>query len=81
MPAILEQRDYRRWLDADGLDSKDAGRPPVDLLRPFPAEEMRAWPVSDRVGNARNDEPQLLDEKSQLMDEQRPFADTLFPDL
>ena len=56
MPVILEPRDYARWLDPG-----DPARPPVDLLRPFPAEEMVAWPVSDRVGNVRNNDPQLLD--------------------
>jgi putative SOS response-associated peptidase YedK len=34
----------------------------VDLLRPFPAEEMFSWPVSERVGNVRNNDPQLLEE-------------------
>jgi putative SOS response-associated peptidase YedK len=56
MPAILEPRDYPRW-----LDSGDPARPPMDLLRPFPAEKMVAWPVSSRVGNVRNNDPQLLD--------------------
>jgi putative SOS response-associated peptidase YedK len=56
MPVILEPRDYARWLDPG-----DPARPPVDLLRPFSAEEMVAWPVSDRVGNVRNNDPQLLD--------------------
>jgi len=56
MPVILEPRDYDRWLDAG-----DPARPPVDLLRPFPAEMMLAWPVSDRVGNVRNSDPALLE--------------------
>ncbi len=56
MPVILEPRDYDRWLEPG-----DPARPPVDLLRPFPADEMRAWPVSDRVGNVRNNDPQLLE--------------------
>ena len=55
MPVILEPKDYDRWLDAE-----DQARPPVDLLRPYPAKRMRAWPVSDRVGNVRNNDPQLL---------------------
>jgi putative SOS response-associated peptidase YedK len=25
---------------------------------------MRAWPVSDRVGNVRNNDPELLEEAS-----------------
>jgi putative SOS response-associated peptidase YedK len=57
MPVILEPTDYDRW-----LDSSDPARPPVDLLRPFPAEKMRAWPVSGRVGNVRNNDAELLDE-------------------
>jgi putative SOS response-associated peptidase YedK len=55
MPVILERRDYARW-----LDSGDPARPPVDLLRPFPAEKMVAWPVGDRVGNVRNNDAELL---------------------
>jgi putative SOS response-associated peptidase YedK len=67
MPVILEPRDYPRWLDSGGQNSRglgsgDLARPPVDLLRPFPAEQMIAWPVSDRVGNVRNNDPQLLEE-------------------
>ena len=56
MPVILEPKDYDRWLDPG-----DPARPPVDLLRPYPAERMKAWPVSDRVGNVRNNAPDLLD--------------------
>ena len=61
MPVILEPRDYPRWLDPGGLDSGNWGRPPVDLLRPYPAEKMAAWPVSERVGNVRNNDPELLE--------------------
>jgi len=57
MPVILEPHDYNRWLVPG-----DTAQPPVDLLRPFPAEKMRAWPVSDRVGNVRNNDPQLVKE-------------------
>jgi putative SOS response-associated peptidase YedK len=60
MPVILEPRDYSRWLEPG-----DPAQPPTDLLRPYPAEKMLAWPVNDRVGNVRNDDPALLDE-SQL---------------
>jgi putative SOS response-associated peptidase YedK len=55
MPVILERRDYDRWLDAG-----DPARAAIDLLRPYPAEKMLAWPVSNRVGNVRNDDPDLL---------------------
>ena len=56
MPVILDPKDFDRWLDAG-----DPSRPPVDLLRPYPAERMCAWQVSGRVGNVRNNEPGLLD--------------------
>ena len=72
MPVILEPRDYGRWLDSGGLASGDGTRPPIELLRPFPAEKMVAWPVSDRVGNVRNNDATLLDEE-------KPGAGTLFP--
>jgi putative SOS response-associated peptidase YedK len=55
MPVILHPRDHERWLQPG-----DPTRPPIDLLRPFPAEEMQAWPVSERVGNVKNDDPELL---------------------
>jgi putative SOS response-associated peptidase YedK len=56
MPVILQPRDYDCWLDLG-----DPARPPVDLLRPYPAERMHAWSVSDRVGNVRNNDPELLE--------------------
>jgi len=59
MPVILEPKDYDRWLDAG-----DPAKPPVDLLRPYPAEKMLAWPISDRVGNVRNNDPALLETRA-----------------
>ena len=55
MPVILQRRDYDRWL-APG----DPSQLPVDLLRPFPAEEMKAWKVGSAVGNVRNNSPELI---------------------
>jgi putative SOS response-associated peptidase YedK len=57
MPVILDPRDYDRWLDPGNPE-----RPPTDLLRPYPAEKMHVWPVSERVGNVSNDDPALLTE-------------------
>lgn len=53
MPCILEPAEYRRWLEPE------EGRLPMDLLRPYPAEKMRYWPVGKAVGNVRNDDPAL----------------------
>ena len=41
MPLILAPTDYTRWLS----DEPDPG----DLMRPFPADPMRMWPISTRV--------------------------------
>jgi putative SOS response-associated peptidase YedK len=56
MPVILERKDYERWLAAG-----NPAQPPLDLLRPFPAEQMVAWTVDKAVGNVRNDTAQLLE--------------------
>jgi putative SOS response-associated peptidase YedK len=55
MPVILHHKDYERWLAV-----ADPAQMPVDLLRPYPAEEMKAWPVSRDVGNVRNNRPELI---------------------
>jgi len=55
MPVILALKDYQRWLEP--------GEPthlPVDLFRPYPAEEMKAWRVGSAVGNVRNNAPGLI---------------------
>ena len=57
MPVILKPSDYERWLSPG-----DPQQPPVDLLRPFDAERMKAWKVDARVGNVRNNEPSLIED-------------------
>jgi putative SOS response-associated peptidase YedK len=52
MPVILKPQDYNRWL-------LPQDRPPVDLLRPFDANQMKTWTVDPRVGNVRNNEAGL----------------------
>jgi putative SOS response-associated peptidase YedK len=42
-----------RWLG----DEPD----PHDLLRPFPAEPMRMWPISTQVNKPENDDPSVLE--------------------
>jgi putative SOS response-associated peptidase YedK len=47
MPVILHERDYDLWLDADA-DKVDER---IELLQPYPAAEMEAYPVSTLVNN------------------------------
>jgi len=43
------------------MESGEPSHPPVDLLKPFPAEEMKAWKVSRAVGDVRNNSPGLIE--------------------
>jgi len=54
MPVILEPEDYDLWLEGDP-DEAEA------LLRPLPAEELRAYKVSTRVNAPRNDDPGCIE--------------------
>src|SRR5258708_15180731 len=55
MPVILPEEAWPQWLGEGTPD------PPAlkALLRPHPAERMRAYPVSPRVGSAKDDHPSL----------------------
>jgi len=55
MPVILAPKDYQRW-----LEPSEPTHLPVDLLRPYPAEEMKAWKVGSAVGNVRSNAPGLI---------------------
>lgn len=55
MPVILHPRDYDRWLERG-----EGHQPPVDLLRPYEAEEMAAAPANPLVGDVRNNGPEML---------------------
>jgi putative SOS response-associated peptidase YedK len=56
MPVILPRAAWRRWLGEEGAEADDLLR----LLQPYPADLMRAYPVASRVGNVRNNDPDLL---------------------
>lgn len=53
MPVILDPRDYELWLDPEVRKLERL----TPLLRPYPPEDMTAYPVSPRVNNPRNDDP------------------------
>ena len=55
MPVILSPQHYTRWLDPHERD-------PNALLKPFPADDLHAWPASPAVGNVRNQGEALLGE-------------------
>lgn len=57
MPVILHPQDEEEWLDPEVTDPAQVER----LLVPYSADEMEAYPVSRKVGNTRNDSPDLID--------------------
>jgi len=54
MPLVLEEPAWRLWL---GEENGDAAA----LLRPSPDGTLRAWPVSPRVNNPRNNDASLIE--------------------
>jgi putative SOS response-associated peptidase YedK len=57
MPVILEALDWPAWLS----EATDDPLPdPAALLRPSAEGILRLWQVDKRVGNVRNDGPELL---------------------
>ena len=56
MPVIVAPKDYGLWLDQQ-INKAERLTP---LLRPYPAKEMTAHPVSSSVNNPRNDNEDLL---------------------
>ena len=57
MPVILKQTDEQRWLDPRRRDLKEL----VDLLAPYPADAMAAYPVSPLVNSVANDVPECIE--------------------
>jgi putative SOS response-associated peptidase YedK len=51
MPVILPPEDYDLWLDPE-FEGKEKL---LSLLRPYPADEMKAYPISALVNSPKND--------------------------
>jgi len=55
MPVVVAPEEFAAWLDPE--------TPPERLresLRPFPSERMSAYPVSRRLNDVRNDDPDCI---------------------
>jgi len=51
MPAILLPASEKKWLGLDPMD---------DMLTPYLEEEMKLYPVSDKLNSPSNDSPDLI---------------------
>jgi putative SOS response-associated peptidase YedK len=53
MPVILAPSDYLRWIGEEP--------DPRSLMRQFPADLMRMWPISTRVNTPENDDASIIE--------------------
>lgn len=56
MPVILNRDDEAAWLDPKQTEASELQQ----LLRPFPSEQMRIYPVSQAVNSPKNNGPDLI---------------------
>jgi putative SOS response-associated peptidase YedK len=57
VPVILDADAWARWLGEEPASPEEL----LSLLKPFPPDRMRAYPVSPRVNSVKNDDPGLID--------------------
>jgi putative SOS response-associated peptidase YedK len=57
MPVILPREAWAKWIGEEAARKEELQA----LLRPFPAEQMRAYPISTRVNTPKNDDAELLE--------------------
>ena len=57
MPVMLDRASFEQWLDPTQQDAEALAW----MLRPYRAEAMRAYPVSQAVNSPKNDSPQCLE--------------------
>ena len=57
MPAVLKPEAWPVWLGEEPADLPQLKA----LLAPYPSVELFCWPVSARVGNVKNNEPNLIE--------------------
>jgi putative SOS response-associated peptidase YedK len=54
MPVMLSREDCAEWLSSDDAEALEG------LLRPYPSEEMVAYPVGTTVNSPRNERPECI---------------------
>ncbi len=60
MPVILKREDEAMWLDPNQNETSEL----QNLLRPFPADKMTTYPVSQAVNSTKNNGPELIEMQS-----------------
>jgi putative SOS response-associated peptidase YedK len=57
MPAIVGPDGIAPWLGEEPASSEELKA----ILAPYPSERMTMWPVNKRVGNVKNEGPELAE--------------------
>jgi putative SOS response-associated peptidase YedK len=57
MPVILPSEDYDLWLDPEFQDKAKL----LSMLKPYPADEMTAYPVSTLVNSPKNEKKECVE--------------------
>jgi putative SOS response-associated peptidase YedK len=55
MPVILNREDERKWLENTYVKEL------LELLQPYPSDQMRSYPISGLVNSPKNDSPEILE--------------------
>lgn len=57
MPVVLAPEAWPQWLGEEPADEAQL----KSLLVPYPSDGMVCWPVSERVGSVKNNDPSLVE--------------------
>jgi len=57
MPVVLDDNDWPAWLGETPANDNQLKA----MLKPYPSERMIAWPVDRKVGNVKNEGPELAE--------------------
>jgi putative SOS response-associated peptidase YedK len=57
MPVLVAPADYGKWLGEEEADPVRL----LQMLKPYPAEAMMAYPVDPKVGNIKHDKAALIE--------------------
>jgi putative SOS response-associated peptidase YedK len=67
-PVILPEGEERRWLNTEAPVNEV-----LDLLQPYPAEEMNAYPISKQIKNPKADGRELLEPIGERIESESDF--------
>ena len=57
MPVVLGPETWPAWLGEEPADPRQLKA----FLAPYPSERLICWPVSQRVGSVKNNDPSLIE--------------------